>query len=190
MKFAIIFLSVFFALICHSCLPLKSKEKIPYMYSRQIRSDVMLTLHNRHNVIVMGHNGGTRDGKYVMAITLKIKHPITLEAARYLIVDCAEELIATMNADECIRQYLNNQVFTYKNVEIFLYSLNSDGTSAHDPYINAVSVNHNEVLYCTSVPNGFGYLHEYVEKYEDAKETVLKEYGGVGKPYSPSACKP
>lgn len=190
MKLTILTLLVALGLTCHSCLPLHEKEAIHVQYASQIRSNVMETLCKRHNMQVFGLGGGMLGSVYLIKICFTIKHPLTIPEARYLIIDCAEELIAAVNADETIRPYLKNYPFTYKNVAIFLFSEYPDGKRAYDPYIGVVAASYNEVVYSTSVPNGFDYLHEFTEQYEDAKELVLREYGGIGKPYDASICTP
>lgn len=141
--------------------------------AHEIRAKVGEKLEKRHKMVCIGAGGGMMGSVHMISVHFKINHPLDRDEARALIVDCTEELLAAVNANEEIRPFLKDFPFTPKNLSISIISTNPDGSSVFDPYIEAVYVyEENKIHFCTKEPNKIPYKNTYVESYPKALEKV------------------
>lgn len=102
-------------------------------------------------------------------ISFQMYHPMTKDQCRATIIDCANHLLANINNNVMLRQYLANYPFTYNNIEVTILMSYPDREIYH-PEIGSVSINHDEgISYATEDPeNRYRYKTRVVESYDDA----------------------
>ena len=112
------------------------------------------------------------------------------DEARAKIVDCVEELLADVNANEEIRPFLRDYPFTTKNVEVAIFTKYPDGKEVFDPYIRIVSVDQGDsITFRTKEPNKKSYKQCYSESYSEAlasfrKKCIQMEFTGLYPSYN------
>ncbi len=154
----------------------KSKPRDYADIAREIRSNVGKKLSKKHRMNLIGVGGGMMGSVYMIGLSFQVRHPLERNEVRYLIVDCAEELINAVNANEEIRPYLRDYPFTTKNVQIFIFSSTSKGGDVYDPYIGASWIAESDkISYCTSEPSKITYKNKYYETYAEARAKILGE---------------
>ena len=98
---------------------------------------------------------------------------------RKLIVNCAEECIAAINANQEIQQYLCTSPFKIKNICITIYFLKPNLDAVRYPNISIVKVRNGKVDYVSIdvKPNKYGKykIEEEEEPYEEAFRIVHEE---------------
>lgn len=154
----------------------KSKPRDYADIAREIRSNVGKKLSKKHRINLIGVGGGMMGSVYMIGLSFQVRHRLEREEARYLVVDCTEELLAAVNSNEAIRPYLRDYPFTTKNVEIAIFSVQADRGEVFDPYIRVASISESEdIYYRTKEPNKIRYKNEYCEPYAEARAKVLGE---------------
>ncbi len=154
----------------------KSKSRDYEDIANEIRAKVGKKLSKKHHMNVIGVGGGMMGSVYMIGLSFQIRHPLEREEARYLIVDCTEELINAVNASEEIRPYLRDYPFTTKNVEIAIFSVQADRKEVFDPYIRVASIAESkDIYYHTKEPNKIMYKNKYSEPYVEARAKVFGE---------------
>jgi hypothetical protein len=142
--------------------------------AREIRGKVGKKLSKKHQMDLIGIGGGMIKTVNLICLSFQIDHPLERGEARYLVVDCVEELLNAINNNEEVRPYLKNYPFTTKNVQIAIFSINPDRSDVYDPYITVASINESDkIYYRTSDSITNRYKHEYTEPYEEARAKVL-----------------
>lgn len=169
----------FFALIAILTMSFsffKSKPRDYADIAREIRGNVGKKLSNKYGMGLIGVGGGMMGSVYMIGLSFQVRHPLEQEEARYLIVNCAEELINAVNASEQIRPFLRDYPFTTKNVQIFIFSKTSRGGDVYDPYIGASWISESDKIYFFTKELGdLIYKNEYCEPYAEARTKVLGE---------------
>lgn len=137
--------------------------------ARDIRAKVGNKLAKKHHMDLIGIGGGMMKSVYMIGLSFQIRHPLDRNEARERIIDCVEELLTTINANEEIRPFLKNYPFTTKNVQVAIFSVNADGRAVFDPYITVVSVDQSDsITFRTEAPNEKFYKHRHREPYLEA----------------------
>ncbi len=150
-----------------------SKKRDHEDMANEISAKVAKTLCKKHNMEWVGEGGGMMGSVYTIGLSFRVYHPLDRNEARMLVVDCVEELLAAVNQNEEIRPYLKDYPFTTKNVDIAVYSSNSDGRTVFDPYITVASIYKSDTIeFATKEPNQVPYKNEYRESYQAALTQV------------------
>ncbi len=147
----------------------KSKPRDYEDIANEISSKVAKKLAKKHQMDWIGEGGGMMGSVYMIGLSFQIDHSLDRDEARARIVDCVEELLAAINANEEIRPFLKSYPFTTKNVQVAIFSILADGRDVVDPYIKVVSVDQNDyVTFRTEEPNRIAYKNKYREPYIEA----------------------
>jgi hypothetical protein len=174
--FLLLLMSVYF---CHSrqleAKP-RNNEYIPAEYvviAQKIRADMAKKLSKRHNMEVIGVTGGLAGRVNVLGLSFEIIGPLTKEQLREILIDCVEEFMTAINANERLRPHLKNYPFTPKEIEIELYIKGEKRRDLFDPEIRVAVATHGSLRYHTTAKdNPFGYKSEFMEDYEEALKIV------------------
>lgn len=131
----------------------------------------------KHNMNWIGDSAGMMDCVYMMGMSFEIRHPLDKDEARFLLTDCAEELLTAINQNKEIRPFLSHFPATTKNVHLAIFSTEKDGNSVFDPYFEVVSISKQDFInFRTKDPNKkYGYKNEYRENYKEALELVREQ---------------
>ena len=71
-----------------------------------IRNKVGKNLAKKHKMDFIGTSSGMMDCVRMVGFSFEINRPVSRDEARYLIVDCVEELLKAFNENEKIRPFL------------------------------------------------------------------------------------
>lgn len=170
-KFRMIVVFTILAPILLSFSLFKTKPRNHADMAREIRAVVGKKLTKKHKMDLIGVTGGMMGSVYIIGFRFQIHHPMDRGEARERIVDCVEELLAAVNANEEIRPFLKNYPFTVKNVDIAIFTDYLDGKEVFDPDISVVTADElGYITYRTEEPNGnpYAYKSEYRELYSEA----------------------
>lgn len=170
----------------------KTKPRNHADMAREIRSVVGNKLAKKHKMDVIGVSGGMMGSVYIIGLRFQIHHPMDRNEARERIVDCVEEMLAAVNANEEIRPFLKNFPFTEKNIDIAIFTNYPDGREVFDPDVRVVSVNKlGYVTYRTEEPNGhlYEYKSVYRELYSEALAKLKDRVNGQIKGKEPMVAK-
>jgi len=94
----------------------------------------------KHKMDFIGTSGGMIDCVRMVGFSFEINRPVSRDEARYLIVDCVEELLKAFNENEKIRPFLMNYPFTEENVDIAIYIDHPQWSGAHEPNAGIVGI--------------------------------------------------
>ena len=163
-----------------SCVPYyECDEPIYGEMADKITARTIKILSKRYDMYLIGTGGGFIDHVNLLSLSFDVCRPLTLEAARELIIDSVEEFLFQINGDKEIRPYLKNYPFTSAEVEVSIFSYSQKHERIYDPYITVVSNVRRrnsdlvELWYCTEAPDQpFGYKNEIRENYEEALRIV------------------
>ncbi len=75
-----------------------------------------------------GSGGGTMPKIRMLSLSFNYYKKTTLEEARELLVYCVETFLSVVNSNERIHQYLINNPFEVKNIDIAIFFSNPDGS--------------------------------------------------------------
>ncbi len=155
----------------------KSKPRDYEDMANEISAKVAKKLIKKHQMDLIGVGGGMMGSVYMIGLSFQIHHPMDRNEARVRIVDCVEELLAAVNANEEIRPFLKDYPFTTKNVHLAIFSNYADGREVFDPYIRAVTVYISDhIIFSTMEPNKETYKTRCRELYSEA-QSILRSKG-------------
>jgi hypothetical protein len=190
MKF--LFLTALVAVILTMTLCSMRLKQRPTDYLKtinQIKANVAEKISKKHNADWVG-DGGQRIGcACKIFLAFQIRRPLNRDESRRILIDASEELLKTVNENTILRPYLRDFPFTTKNIEVVVFSSDSDGTKVYDPFITASSVfESDEIVFLTADPQQtYGYKNEYMEDYQEALEIVKQQQGVMGT--TPQRCQ-
>ncbi len=151
-------------------------EYIPAEYvviAQDLRADMAKKLSKRHKMRVIGISGGLADCVNVLGLRFEMTGPVTKERLREILVNCVEEFLAAINANERLRPFLKNFPFTSKEIEIIIFVSDKKGYEIFDPDIGVASAVNGKISYnTTDRANPYGYKGDFIENYEEALEFV------------------
>lgn len=164
-------------------LPINAKDKccmencyIPARYvelAEKITNDVADVLSKRHKMTNIGKGGGLANCVNTLSLSFQIKVTLTKEQLREKLIDCEEEFLKAINANEEIRPYLKNYPFRTNEIDITIYVVDNCGREVYDPHIGVAFVKGDKIIYKTTDPeNTFRYKSEFVENYNDALRII------------------
>ena len=151
-------------------------EYIPARYvviAQQIRSDLAEKLSKRHKMDVSGTIGGLANCINILGLSFDILGPLSKEQLRIILVDCVEEFINTINANEELRPHLKNYPFTPHEIEIKLFIVDKNRKDIYDPHISTASAYNGKLSYKTTDPyDDFKFKNKFTETYEEALKII------------------
>jgi len=152
----------------------KSKPRNHAEIAREIRGKVGKKLAKKHGMNLVGVSGGMMGSVYMIGLRFQIRHPMDRDEARMRIVDCVEELLTAVNANQEIRPYLKDFPFTTKNVEVAIFMTDANGREICDPGISVVSVFESDDIFYRTVeqPQHMKYKQQYRESYQEALSKI------------------
>jgi hypothetical protein len=119
--------------------------------------------------------GTAMPGGPIQEVTLcfDTKLPYTKNQLRELLIKSAEELLNQVNEDKEIYQFLKDQPFTIRNVEIIIYNNEKNGLEVFDPAISVARISQGKLIYrTTDINDPLKYKNEYEEGYEEALKAL------------------
>jgi hypothetical protein len=141
--------------------------------AHKIRDKVATKLSKRYNMRVIGVTGGMADCVKVMGLSFQIRGPLSKTRLREIVVDCVEEFLIPINADEQLRPFLKNYPFTANELEIELFIVDDSGIKVYDPEIMIAAESSGEIRYLTYERDAkFGYKSTVDEDYDTALKIV------------------
>ena len=141
--------------------------------ANQITEAVKAKLTKRYNMRVIGVTGGMADCVNALGLSFQIRGPLTRENLRTILVDCVEEFLTPINANENLRPFLKIHPFPPNRIMITLYVIDNTGKEVYDPEIAVASASSGKIWYNTLDKNAkFGYKQEIEESYETALKIV------------------
>lgn len=147
--------------------------------AQKIRAEMAKNLSNRHHMQVIGISGGMMGTVNILGLDFQIPGPLTKDKLRKILIDCVEEFLVAINADEKLRPFLKNYPFTEKEIEIVIFVSDKNGRELYDPDISVASAVDGKIYFNTvdkNKPKG-PYKEWFEEDYETAKAIVQKEQG-------------
>ena len=143
------------------------------LMANEIISDVASILKERHKMNVVAVTEGMADCVNVVGLSFQILGPLSKERLREIIVDCVEEFLVLINANEPLRPFLKNYPFTSKEIRIAIFVVDSTGIKVYEPEIMLVAQSCGEIGYRMADKEAkFGYKSSEFEDYETALEIV------------------
>ena len=141
--------------------------------SQQIRADVATTLTKRYPMRIIGITGGLANSVNILGLSFQIKGPLSKERLREIIVDCVEEFLTPINANERLRPFLKNYPFTANEIEIEIYIVDETGRRLYDPEIMFAGESNGTLRYRTvDINDKLGFKSYFEEDYETAHKLV------------------
>ena len=108
-----------------------------------------------------------------MGLSFQIRGSLSKERLRIIIIDCVEEFLTLINANEQLRPHLKNYPFTTKEIEIEIFVVDATGRNVYDPEIMLASSYSGKIWYETVDKDAkFGYKTSTSEDYETALKIV------------------
>jgi len=151
-------------------------EKITRDYidmADEITAEVESILIKRYNMRTLGFTGGMMGSIYLIGLEFEIQGPLSKERLREIVVDCVEEFLAPINANEEIRPYLRNYPFTEKEIKIKLFVVDLSRKDVYEPYFMIASAFDGKVYYKSKDKNlKYGYTQDIEEDYQTALKIV------------------
>lgn len=169
-----------------SLFSLFGSEPLPYKKYDKLMSSIIDTsinqLSKRYGVVACGRGGGVVPNKNGEGdldykknhefIAFELDRKMSKEEARVLIVEIAELILYHINNTPQIRPYLNNDRFTYQNLEIVIYLSNKDGSKIYDPELGLVALTRRGTV--NFVTYKFGKLCSYATDVEEPYDETYR----------------
>lgn len=122
MRYLFLLLTTFFCSLHGYQVP--NYEKI----ADKITAKTAKRLEAKENLRLVGTGGGMMDHVRMMAMSFDCFHELTIEEGRELLIHCVDEYLLGVNSNKEIRPHLNNYPFNPKNIEIWIFIYNPDGS--------------------------------------------------------------
>lgn len=129
-------------------------------------------MHNEKNLLLCGSGGAMMNDVESIFLSFNLVGCRSIEEARALYVEVAEEFLALINADEKLRPFLHNYPFTIDNLELRLTLV--DESHHFQPSLAYVSyIKRHGLLYFDGYDQTKGGLYDlYQEPYSEAVKIV------------------
>lgn len=129
-------------------------------------------LKREKGLICVGTGGQMMGDIQVMDMGFNFYEVVSIDTARQLLIDAAQEYLSAINASEEVRPYLHDYPFTAKNVEIVIYFYNSDGHKVPSSKLNIAAAEQGKLFYYIDYPEKSALKTIHEETYEDALKIV------------------
>ena len=140
----------------------------------RIQAETAKILCDRYDMECMGFGGGWA-GKKKLNLSFEVNRIIDKETARSMLVDCVEEFIIKINASEELKPYLEEMIFTDKNIRLNIFVTDVHGNDVYQPNISVFKSIEGRVAYCYESPEKeYGYMAKEHETFQEAL-AILKE---------------
>lgn len=177
-KFYLLSLPVFFSSLFNFFGNEEKPHKKDETRMTKIVNNSIRQLSTRYGVIPIGTGGSNVDHKSKREfVAFQLRQKISKEEARILIVEIVELLLHNINGNKEIKNYLYNQPFSYRNLEIALFIRETDNSKIFHPNIGLVNLTQRgTVNFVTYDPNDSfcGYATDIEESYEEAYKIVTQ----------------
>ena len=148
---------------------LKPDEQLAY----EINFKVSESLEKKYNIHFMGVKLGGPEKINLMGLMFQIKHPLSKEECRGLIVSCAKEYLTAIEEKEEFQKYLFQSPFPLQNIEIDIYIHAKDNICMRYPNISIVCINCGKIYYKSfDDEKPYGFKTTESEPYEEALRIV------------------
>jgi hypothetical protein len=176
----LLMMSVLFALLFQSCeidsSPKLSKgAEICYATIQETAQKIAEKYHL--SFVGIGAGGGGEDGIWLMSAHFRKYQGCiaNIEEARSLLIACADDFIAYINACQELKPYLRNHPFTSRNIDVTIFNCEGPKIDETKPYPAAFGVAEGVISYY--VPHGSTYRIALKETYEEAVAILAQERG-------------
>ena len=156
--------------VLYSCSSIECESPRYVQLAHEITNKTAKTLEKEKGVILVGRGGQMMNDIQMMAMSFDLYHEVSLEEARELIVFSVEEYLKNINENKEIRQYLHEDPFTAKNIEIWLWLCNPDGSYLSSDKMSYILSSNGKIEYFSESSNSCELL--YKEDYEKAFKIV------------------
>lgn len=159
-----------------SCSPSKSTT-LPYAdIFYKVRKNAADKLEKKYDLKLSGFGEGLMGNINLMYLSFQVNHSISKNDARNLIVNAVQDLLADINENEEIRQYLAVYPFDTNHVEIDIFIGTPENGNLYHPYLGVVSACRSNIEYSTDDPDKkHHYKAEETESFEDAVKIIKGE---------------
>lgn len=100
-------------------------------------------------------------------ISLRIFHPLSKEACRWLVVEIAKLFLININSSSDLTPFLPDGHFTYQNLDVGIGVLSPNRLFLYHPDITFVAFRKGEISYATNDP-------QYIDTYGPYKEVIYE----------------
>ncbi len=109
-------------------------------------------LQDKFNLHAIGIAGGNnRENKIrLIGIYFEYDNKVTKEEARKLLIESTQIFLDNIATDQDLQQYLIEQPYTYKNIELTIGFKNPDGSPIYHPDLGIISINKGITIYYTT----------------------------------------
>ncbi len=174
MRFFKLFLG-FVCLVLMSCSkpsPKPKNEKLAI--ANQVSKECAQTLSKRYGMVQSGQGGAMMYEIEDLFLAFDIHRSLSKEEARAMLIDCAHELITTVNHNSEIQKYLLPGGFNQKSVQIQIY-IKPDHQKNYYPDLGVCAYNFGKLTYHSYDPdNKYVYKSRERETYEEAVALLEK----------------
>ena len=136
-------------------------------------------MHKNYGLIYRGQGGSCMDNIKRISVLFKKPEKSDIPESRVLLVNCVEEFLRRVNADEDVRPFLVQYPFTNENVHISIGFQKPQNASEHETIVHVFNVE-DRVVYSVyeKIPPPANYRHKpkLKEPYEEALR-IVKESG-------------
>jgi hypothetical protein len=155
-----------------SCNDSKNKDLDYTEIANKITFQFAKKMQKSKNLMFAGWGGAMMRDIQTMNVSFNYYVPLQVPAARKLVVECVQEYLKDINANEEVRPYLRNYPFTEKNVTLAIFLYEKNGDDSFHPNLRYVTSSIGNIRYCSH--NGKEFIDLLKEPYEEALK-ILKE---------------
>ncbi len=170
---------MFFTCFFYSCTSLEHQTLDYEQMADQITDKTAKKLQKKKRLFLVGTGGGMMNDIQMMSMSFFFYREISMEEARSLVVYSAKKYLKNINENEEIRPHLHDDPFTAKNIEIWLWVCNPDGSDLDSEKMSFILLANGKIAYCSDILGYYEPLHE--ETYEEALNIVNNAKTGLSK---------
>ena len=142
----------------------------------EITEKVEAKLTKRYNMRTIGTIGGMADRVNMLGLSFQIHGPLSKDKLRRILIDCIEEFLTPINANEKLRPFLKTYPYTVEGLIIEIFVVDDTGKKVYDPNIMLAETFQGELKYrLVDKDTKFGYKSTEKEDYETALKIVQNE---------------
>ena len=143
--------------------------------AHRVRDAFIVDMYKKHGLVCCGIGGGCMDNIKVINVSFDQKKESDIPEARVLLVNCVEEFLRRINADEDVRPFLVQYPFTNENVNISIGFIEPKEDADLQNIVHAFNVKGEAVYSIYDKPHD-RYKPTFEEPYEEALK-IVKESG-------------
>ena len=146
--------------------PQKKSEKVAL--ADKVSRECAKTLSKKYGMAQCGEGGKMMYEIESLFLAFQIYRPLSKEKAREILIDCAHEVISSVNNNQEIQKYLLPGGFNEKSVQIQIY-IKPDHKTPYFPDLSVCAYNFGKLGYHTNDPEDeYRYKTSERETYEEA----------------------